>query len=199
MAKQHFSRSFRTDSTPGVSPYSASSHSRYRGIGKSSLAKSSLIIYAPLFLIGLFVVAAIAGGSTANSSRQSATTSDLSPVTATATVPATPPVSQQVAQSTNTNLNVSTTVSGSSTPDSTVKSQVTINGKSVPVPTNGTVSQTVTNPDGSTSSFSVSNDTQGDNSSYTSTNLDVSSSSFNGSSSTGFTDTNGQTTVWSTP
>jgi len=60
--------------------------------------------------------------------------------------------------------------------------QLTVNGQTIPVPTNGSTQQVITSPDGSaTVNVSASNNSQGSsfNSSVTSTNFNVNSSASN--------------------
>lgn len=66
----------------------------------------------------------------------------------------------------------------SQTPAPVTKTQLQVNGQTIPVPTNGTVQQTVQSPDGtSTVHFSVNSTSSGSNDSSSSTDIQVDSNS----------------------
>lgn len=94
-----------------------------------------------------------------------------------------PPAPKQHVQSSVT-FQQSTTSQGNETPTTTHK--VTVNGKNVPVPSNGTVKKVITDKDGNTS-VNISSSTNGsaNNSSSSSISVNVSSDSSTSTSSNG--------------
>jgi hypothetical protein len=182
---------------PAVSPYASSSHSA-RGIGHGlpSFRHSKFKLIALLLLVGIATAALVAIVAPSGTVGQANKAAQLElNATSTAKDQATPDTTAKAAdQAAGSNLNVSVS-GGSGGNQSSVNTQVTVNGQPVAVPDNGTTQQTVTNPDGSTTSYSVSASTQGgtNNSSSTSTNLSVSSnsSSNNGGSTSGYNVVNG--------
>jgi hypothetical protein len=107
------------------------------------------------------------------SGTQSATTPDEQAAAATPEPANATEVPTQNSTSTSTGFTANTTPSGEQTV------QLQVNGQDVPVPTNGSSQQIVTNVDGTQTSVSTSTTQQGDNSnqSFTSVNLNVHSHS----------------------
>lgn len=187
---------------PSVSPYASNSHSRGAGIGRLSHRKA-WVVTLPLLAIGA-TVAVVAANSPAPAHRPDAQspvtlTQQATPQTSQAASNAPPAITspgKQSAQSDSSSLNVSVGASN----DSGTHTQVTVNGQNVPVPKNGTIHRTVTSPDGSTNSVSVTSTSDGSSSSFSSSTSSVSSTSTsNGgsTSSSGYTVMNGQPIYWS--
>ena len=179
---------FGKDAVQGtpISPYASSLHNRGIGHGVHLTRKQALFTAAPLLLIGVTSAVTFAtfsnshsDGSKPKASQTAASSITTQQKTASPSVESSDPAAPTQTSGNTTNMNAKST----STESGNVTTSVTVNGQPVDVPTNGTVSDTTTNPDGSVSSYSVSNSTNGSSNSYGSstsmTSVTSNSSSWN--------------------
>lgn len=139
--------------------------------GKTAIVQRvlSYTLIRQLCIIGIVATIALLTAWWRYSTEVSQVTTIPAPVVKTSVIS---PLSSEVAPVTHVQ------VSDQQTPASTTKTQLEVNGQAVPVPTNGTVEQTIQSPDGNTSvNLSVDATSTGSKSTSSSTRIQMNSSS----------------------